>query len=429
MLSPVGTPTLLSQTTWGGAGNESANGIAVAADGSSYVVGTSDSFLTDQFGFRPGIFLVKFAPDGSLVWQKVWNGTTIFGSFLGPAVALGADGSVYVTGTTSTSPSTNGEDAVLLKFNASSGALIWQRTWGGSAFDRSNAVAAASDGSVYITGAADSFGASGTSMFVVKFNAAGTLLWQRIWDAAEGMAVAVAPDGSVYAAGSATRPPGIGNFDVLVLKMTADGGLVWARTYSAGDVVDPRGGMTVAPDGSVYIAGALQAPKMGFVPIAALIIKLTPAGGLVFDTQFGASNSVNAAGVAVAPNGTIYIAGPGNFSGLGDAFVLHLLPTGKSADAVTWGGTGLDAGAGVGVAADGTVMLATTASSPPYSFLSTAKKTAMVKSTLAVPAGTLADPGAAASVADPGAVVIDSNGVTTFGGSTDAALVRIRPAP
>src|SRR5262244_1780109 len=115
LLSPVGTPTLLSQTTWGGAGNESANGIAVAADGSSYVVGTSDSFLTDQFGFRPGIFLVKFAPDGSLVWQKVWNGTTIFGSFLGPAVALGADGSVYVTGTTSTSPSTNGEDAVLLK--------------------------------------------------------------------------------------------------------------------------------------------------------------------------------------------------------------------------------------------------------------------------------------------------------------------------
>src|SRR5262249_1788513 len=157
----------------------------------------------------------------------------------------------------------------LLKFDPS-GSLIWQRTWGGSAFDRSNAVAVASDGSVYITGAADSFGASGTSLFIVKFDAAGTRIWQEIWDAAGGKALAVAPDGSVYAAVSASRPSAIGNFDVLVLKMTALGDLVWKRTYSAGDVVDPRGGMTVAPDGSIYIAGALQAPKMGFVPIAAL---------------------------------------------------------------------------------------------------------------------------------------------------------------
>src|SRR5262252_7157445 len=162
--APVGAQTLLSQTTWGGAGSDVANGIAVAADGSSYVVGTSDSFAKDQFGQpKAGIFLVKFAPDGSLAWQRVWDGTTIFGSFLGPAVALGADGSVYVTGTTST----NGGDAVLLKFNAA-GDLIWQRTWGDSAFDVSNAVAEASDGSVYITGTAESFGASGTSLFVVK---------------------------------------------------------------------------------------------------------------------------------------------------------------------------------------------------------------------------------------------------------------------
>src|ERR1043166_5641818 len=59
--------TLLTETTWGGAGSDVAEGVASAADGSSYVVGITDSFTTDEFGIpSPKIFLVKFAPNGSL---------------------------------------------------------------------------------------------------------------------------------------------------------------------------------------------------------------------------------------------------------------------------------------------------------------------------------------------------------------------------
>jgi hypothetical protein len=106
--------TLLTETTWGGVGSDVADGVASAADGSSYVVGITDSFTTDQFGNpSPKIFAVKFAPDGSLSWQRIWNGTTIRG--LGrPDVAVSADGSVYVSGVTAD----NGGDAVLLKFDA-----------------------------------------------------------------------------------------------------------------------------------------------------------------------------------------------------------------------------------------------------------------------------------------------------------------------
>jgi len=63
----VQSQTLLTETTWGGAGSDVAEGIASAADGSSYVVGITDSFTTDEFGNpSPKIFVVKFAPDGSL---------------------------------------------------------------------------------------------------------------------------------------------------------------------------------------------------------------------------------------------------------------------------------------------------------------------------------------------------------------------------
>jgi hypothetical protein len=221
-ISSIQSQTLLTETTWGGIFSDVAEGVASASDGSSYVTGITDSFATDQFGNpSPRIFLVKFGADGSLAWQRIWNGTTIHG--LGrPDVAANADGSVYVTGVAAD----HGNDAVLLKFDAN-GTLLWERTWGGTDSDESLAVATALDGSVYIAGTATSFGPSSAGLFVVKFDSAGSLVWQRISDGAAGNAVAVGPDGSVYAAGTTPRPDQIGNFDTVVLKITATGSLVW----------------------------------------------------------------------------------------------------------------------------------------------------------------------------------------------------------
>jgi uncharacterized delta-60 repeat protein len=412
--------TLLTETTWGGAESDVADGVASAADGSSYVVGISDSFTTDQFGNpSPKIFVVKFAPDGSLSWQRIWNGTTIRG--LGrPDVAVSADGSVYVTGVTAD----NGGDAVLLKFDAN-GNLLWERAWGGTASDQGFAVATASDGSVYIAGTATSFGPSSAGLFVVKFDSAGNLVWQRISDGAAGNAVAVASDGSVYAAGTTPRND-IGNFDIVVLKITASGDLLWQRTYSAGDVVDPRGRMAAGPDGSIVMVGAIQAPRQQFVDIAALIVKLTSDGALVFDKQFAGRVSETGDGVAIAPDNTIYVAGTTTSFGAGDqdAFVLHLQPTGKKVlDAFTWGGTGFETGAGVAVSGGTLMLAATTNTGPPYSLLAASAKLSAPRGALAVIEGVLAD--VAGVVVDPAAGAAMPDGSTTFSGNFEAALVRV----
>ena len=412
--------TLLTETTWGGVGSDVAEGVASAADGSSYVVGITDSFTIDQFGNpSPKIFVVKFAPDGSLTWQRIWNGTTIRG--LGrPDVAVSADGSVYVTGVTAD----NGNDAVLLKFDAN-GTLLWERAWGGAASDEGLAVATASDGgSVYIAGTATSFGPSSAGLFVVKFDSAGNLVWQRISDGAAGNAVAVGSDGSVYAAGTTPRNE-IGNFDIVILKITAAGTLVWQRTYSAGEVVDPRGRMAVGPDGSIVIAGAIQTVRRA-ADIAALIVKLTSDGAFVFDKQFAGRVSETADGVAVAADNTIYVAGTTTSFGAGfqDAFVLHLQPTGKKIlDALTWGGAGFETGAGVAVNGGTLMLAATTTTAPPYSLLAASARLSAPRGTLAVVQGALADvPGVATALA---AGAAEPGGSTTFGGNFEAALVRI----
>jgi len=130
--------TLLTQTTWGGSGSDVADGVATAPDGSSYVAGITDSFAVNQFGDADRrIFVVKFAADGSLAWQRIWNGTLIIG--LGRAgVAAAADG-VYVTGMSDQ----NGGDAALVKFDPN-GVLLWERIWGGTASDAGFAVATGS---------------------------------------------------------------------------------------------------------------------------------------------------------------------------------------------------------------------------------------------------------------------------------------------
>ena len=420
--APARSQSLLSQTTWGGAGSDVASGVAMAPDGSTCVVGVSDSFATDQFGTpSPRIFVVKFAANGSLSWQRIWNGTTIRN--LGrPGVAIAPDGSVYATGVSADSRN----DAVLLKFDAN-GTLQWERTWGDADSNETFGVAAAADGSVYITGTATAFSAGSTGIFVVKFDPAGNVVWQRIADGAAANGIAVAADGSVFAAGTVPRNSQIGTFDLLVLKIAANGTLAWSRAYTAGDVADPRGGVAASPDGSVVAAGAVQSIKAGAADITALIVKLDASGALVFDKQFDGRVNETAEGVAVdQTDGSIYVSGTTTSFGAGseDAYVLHLQPTGKKLlSAVTWGGSAQEEGAGVAVGGTSVALAATTNAAPPYVLQAAAAKLSSPRSALSVSAVTLAL--AAGVIANPAAGAATPAGTTIFSGNFEAALVRI----
>jgi hypothetical protein len=212
----------------------------------------------------------------------------------------------------------------------------------------------------------------------------------------------------------------------MVLKITADGSLVWQRTYSAGEVVDPRGRMAAGSDGSIVIAGAIQAAKARVVDLAALVVKLTSDGTLVFDKQVAGRATETGDGVAVAPDDTIYVAGTTTSFGAGnqDAFVLHLEPTGKKLlDAFTWGGTGFETGAGVAVSGGTLMLAATTTTAPPYSLFTASARLSAPRGTLAVVVGVLAD--VVGVVADPGAGAATPAGSTIFSGNFEAALVRI----
>jgi hypothetical protein len=210
-------PTLLFQTTWGGANGDMGSGVAVASDGSGYVTGLTASFTTDA---SAQIFAVKFGADGSLTWQRAWTGPTVFGSFGSPGAALAPDGSLYVTGTTTL----GSDEGVVLKFDPN-GNLLWQRVLSaGTRAQEADAVATGPDGSAYVVGTITDF-ANGTptQMSITKIAPDGTIAWQKAWTTATGQAVAVAPDGSVYAAGVTQSSPT--TEELVALKLAPDGSL------------------------------------------------------------------------------------------------------------------------------------------------------------------------------------------------------------
>ena len=414
---------LLSETTWGGTGADVATDVATAPDGSAYLVGSTDSFAVDPFG-QPAtrMFIVKLS-NGAVVWQRIWNGPTIVG-VTDASVTVAPGGSVYVAGITAD----GGGDAVLLKFDPN-GNLLWERAWGGPQLDSAAEVATHRDGSVYVAGRTTSFGPSSAGVFVLKFDPAGNLVWQRLWDDAAGFeALAVTPDGSVYAASSRLRPNSdLAEFDVMVLKLAPPGSLVWARTYAAGEAVDARGGMAAAADGSIYTAGAIQAAKGGIVGIAALVLKIGPDGSLLFGKKCCTRSGDTGEGIGVAPDGSVLLAGTTTDLGVGfqDAFVARLDSAGKKVTgAATWGSTGFETGGGVAAAADNTVQLAaTTSQGPPYSLLPAQLKLSSPKFTVATPPGQLRNPAGTVSIPTHGAS--EPPGSTIYSGNFEAALIGL----
>ena len=205
--------------------DEFAAGLAVASDGSVYVTG--------QLGTGV-LFLAKFSPDGDLLWDSTWgeNGT------IGTGAAIDAAGNIYVSGLSFVVNPGSDTEALLLKFEPG-GDVVWARAWGGAGFDAARAVAVGTGG-VYITGDTNSFFANDT--FVVKFTFGGDVVWERDWGV-DGIqapftgltaAFGIATDGlgNVYITGNASDTGHSKN--IILVKFNAAGSLVWEKIGGPG---------------------------------------------------------------------------------------------------------------------------------------------------------------------------------------------------
>ena len=143
--------------------------------------------------------------------------------------------------------------------------------------------------------------------------------------------------GHLYVTGS-TSSFGAGKEDVLLLKYTLDGGLVWNRTWG-GKGYD-MGRAIAATDESLYVVGITYPGERS----AAVLLKHDLDGGLVWSRMWGADENAKGRGVAVDDEGFVYVAGYtlGIGSNATRSFLLKYRPDGDLMWNRTWGDTGSD---------------------------------------------------------------------------------------
>jgi hypothetical protein len=256
--------------------------------------------------------------------------------------------------------------------------IQWQKTFGGTQFDQVESVIQTFDGGFAAAGIATSTNGNVTGnhgfgdFWIIKMNAAGTLLWQKSYggSADEGaFSIAQTSDSGFVVAGSSTSVNGNvtlnhGLNDYWIIKLNSAGVLQWQKSFG-GSSVDIAydihqtsdlgfiiGGYTISNDGDVT-------GNHGFEDY--WIVKLNSTGVLQWQKTFGGSMDERAYSIQQTTDGG-YVAGGYTKSTDGDVtgnhgdydyWIVKLTSTGTLQWQKTLGGTSMDQNKTVQQTSDG----------------------------------------------------------------------------
>ncbi len=225
----------------------------------------------------------------------------------------------------------------------------WMHQFGTYSWDSAPAVAVHADGYVYVAGSVGAalpgqVSAGRTDIYVAKFDVLGRQVWlQQLGSSLTDLlsAMAIDADGNAYlagqTAGSFMGHPHMGERDALVFKLDPDGEVLWSTQFGSADE-DIANEIALGPDNALYVVGTtegdLGADNTGGTDL--LVQRLDARdGSLGWTYQVGSGDLDKLRGVAVSSSGTVYCAGgfdgafPGEtHAGLGDVVILALSSSG-----------------------------------------------------------------------------------------------------
>ena len=273
-------------------GADGAYAVAADAAGNAYICGYTQVGFADQDENKHDSFVAKYDTNGNLLWSRQiatdrWE--------LAYAVAADADGNVYVSGWTEGALDTanaGGNDAFVRKYDAE-GAVLWTRQLGTASSDESQALAVDADGSVYVGGSTtDDLGGPGFGSydaFLIKLDGDGTRLWgvqvgTGQYDRGDFVAVDSAgnaylwggTDGEIEECESGEFLPAEGRKDIFLTRVDTDGKIAWTKQIGT-DEWESANAVAIDADDNVYLCGGtggdLGGPGAGETD--AFLIKLT----------------------------------------------------------------------------------------------------------------------------------------------------------
>src|SRR5260370_11363774 len=164
---------------YNGLGNQAdgAEAIALDAEGNVYVTGFTWVGSSPSYDYAT----IKYGPTGNQLWVTQYDGTTN-GSDHAQAMAHDGEGNVYATGESyGYASDTDANDYATIKYDTDGNELWVARYNGpGNGYDGAKAIALDSSGNVYVTGTSE--GATGFNYATIKYGACGNELWVARYD-------------------------------------------------------------------------------------------------------------------------------------------------------------------------------------------------------------------------------------------------------
>jgi len=236
--------------TYGGAKDDYVNSVQQTKDGGYILSGYSTSFIS---GADSGsIYLIKTNANGNLLWSKALGGTNQYND--GYSVRQTFDKGYIVTGYSNGFGDLNG-DAYLFKTD-SSGNVLWTKTYSSPGIDWGNSVKQTSDSGYVVAGTSSFDSLTLTDVYLIKTNGLGDTLWTKTYGGPGydyGQDVQQTTDGGYIITGY-TNSCDTCNNSVYLIKTDANGNLLWSNTN--GGIGDDEGNYVVqTADGGYAVGG------------------------------------------------------------------------------------------------------------------------------------------------------------------------------
>ncbi len=261
--------------------------IAIDASGNLAVCGPVRNISMGRYS----IVLLIYDSNGNTLATSIYDGDDT-GDKIPVSIKFDSNSNIIIGG--SYHSISGNTDMLILKYDLT-GNYKWAKRFNGTANsdDRVTSMVLDNENNIYFCGSI--YSAAGyLDYFYSKLDTLGTAQWSGIFNGAGNdldipYSIEIDLQKNLYITGFSRNDSVIGSEDVLAMKISPAGSLIWNRVYSgAADGTDQGNSVAIDKNGNVYVGGAMD---MGNVHLIYALLKYDASGNLIWIKNYAGSNS------------------------------------------------------------------------------------------------------------------------------------------
>jgi hypothetical protein len=318
------------QKSYGGTMDERANCV-IQTEGGGYIIAgyssSNDGDVSGNHGSKD-YWVVKTDASGNIQWQKSFGGTddeearciqrTTDGGYIIAGYSMSSDGDVTIN--------RGGWDFWVLKIN-STGVVEWQKSYGGDAWDEAFSIQQTTDGGYIVAGQTDSDNGDISlnhgyfDFWIVKTDMSGAIEWQKTYGGSDGdyaSKILQTIDGGYIIGGEtySTNYDVTGNHgyvDYWVVKTNQSGTIQWQKTYGGTDSDELADIIQTADEGFIMAGqsysydGDVTGNHQGGSDY--WVVKTMPSGSIQWQQSYGGFDHEAASNILQTNEGNFIVTG------------------------------------------------------------------------------------------------------------------------